>query len=650
MTRKVLLSLSLVLLMTASLAAQEEDAPPSAAPGGAPAPSAGADLGLAAESQAGARTPTGPRVGRMPSLFGHTGLFHLLGADSTPVGTFTVGLFGEFFSASDVARAGDVTTRFVGRLGLSYTPHPNVEVFGGFSALGNTSNFANPELMQSQGDLRLGAKGFAPFGDGFSVGGALTGVFPAGSNDVGLDFGATSVDLRASLTWDLDRSRGLPLLLHSNLAYTIDNSARLFDFELQRVERFAHRVSDFDELGFGLGAEVPFDWVTPFLEWRLGIPIGSGDAEACRTNPIPCPRDAGFGSFPNVLTLGVKGTPVRGLALNLGVDISLATAEATGLPGDPPYNVLFGVAYLVDPTPTGAAVGTDAALSRPTGWILGEVVDGTTGEPIPGALVSYPGTELTRQSTSADTGRFRSYEFAPDMEVAVEITHPQYEGRAFTRLIREGEDAVRIRLEPREDLVVLSGRVLDRAGNPLPATIHLAGPEVRELESDPLSAQFQEQLPRGRYVVTVVAPNHRSERRGLELAAGEAELEVTLDPLPAEQVAVLRGDRVELEGARVAFIDNGTELEMSSERILDQVAELMAAHADLAVRVVAHSDDRGSVEVTQQQAARVVEYLVDVGVEPARLSAEGVGGERPRFPNITDRNRQRNWRVEFLFR
>jgi outer membrane protein OmpA-like peptidoglycan-associated protein len=650
MTRPVLLSLALLLVTAVSARAQEE-APDSGASAAEEAPPLGAraDVTVTGSTQAGPRT-SGPRVGRMPSLYGHTGLFHLLGADSTPAGTFTLGLFGELFTGSDVVRAGDENTRVVGRLGLSYTPHPNVEVFGAFSALGNTSNFSDPELIQSQGDLRLGVKGFAPFAEGWAAGGALTAMLPTGSNDVGFNFSATSMDFRGFLTWDLASSADVPLLMHTNLAYYFDNSARLFKYELQRVERFAHQVSDFDLFEVGLGAEVPLDYVTPFLEWRLGLPIGPGDERACSSNPIPCPRDAGFGSFPHVLTLGVKGTPLPGLALNLGVDIGLSTEEATGLPGTPPYNVLFGVAYLLDPTPAAAAMATDARAAGPTGWILGEVVDSETGEPVAGALVSYPGTDFTSQSTGLETGRFRSYELPPDTEVTVEVTHPEFEGRAFTRVIREGEDAVRIRLERRQDLAVLAGRVVDRAGSPVAASIHVAGRETRQFEADPLESTFEEQLPIGRYVLTITAANHVSERRVVELAPGQAQLEITLEPRPSSQVAVLRGDRIELEGAQVTFIDNGAELQMTSEGVLDQVAELMRAHPDLALRVVAHSDDRGSVEVTQQQAERVVEYLVDVGIEARRLSAEGAGGERPRYPNITERNRQRNWRVEFLFR
>ena len=40
--------------------------------------------------------------------------------------------------------------------------------------------------------------------------------------------------------------------------------------------------------------------------------------------------------------------------------------------------------------------------------------------------------------------------------------------------------------------------------------------------------------------------------------------------------------------------------------------------------------------------------LIEAGVAAERLTAEGVGGSEPLFPNISDRNRMRNNRVEFV--
>jgi len=596
-------------------------------------------------------------VGRTPTVSGPSGLFHLISADSTGTGTFGVALFGEFFTGTDVVRAGDDNSRFIGRLSLSYTPLEFLEVFATLSGQGNANSHADPVLIQSLGDFSLGAKGFHTLDNGLSLGGALAlSVFNA-ENSVGLDFSATSVDIRALLGYSLHQQQNIPLDLHFNLGFYVDNSPELFAtdsgglLELQRVERFAHGVSDYNLFEIGLGVEVPVNYVTPFLEWNMGIPVGSDDLNDCDTALIACPHDVGFASFPNVLTLGVKAMPFRQLALNLGVDFGLSGDEATGLPATPPYNVIFGLSYILDPSATGGEpelvyVETPAA-PEPTGWVLGEVVDGDSSEPIAGALISYPNSEFTPQSTDPETGRFRSYEFPTGSQVAIEISHPDFEMRSFDRTIGEGQDGIRIRLQP-GNLGSLAGVVTNAGGTPLPATIYIRGDAELQIEVDPLTGEFSQRVEMGSYVVTVVADGHVSDRRSLDVS-GQVDHSASLDELPDDQAAVLRGDRIDLSGENIRFEDNEDELDEPSSELLDQVAVLLAEYPEISLQVAAHTDDRGDMALTESQANAVVEYLIELGVDPNRLDAMGMGNESPIVPNISNRNRRRNRRVELLF-
>lgn len=584
--------------------------------------------------------PSGPVVGSMPALRGYTGLFHLSSARSTPKYTFTLGLFGEWFTASDVVRAGDENTRFSGRFSLSFAAHDNVEVFTSLMASGNVNTFASPQLIQSLGDIVLGAKGFGAINEGLSAGGGLTLIFLNGSNDVGFDFSATSLDLRAMLDYDFRPAQGFPMVLYFNAAFILDNSSQLFDVELQRVERFAHQVSDFHFFELGLGFEFPLPWVTPHLEWNLGIPIGPGDEQECATNPIPCPHDAGFGSFPDILTIGLRATPVDALALMLGVDIGLTTEEATGLPAVPPYSLIFGLAYNLDPIPDEVE-----PAAPPVGWILGEIVAEETGEPIAEAVVQYPGTGLSAQLSDPTSGRFQSYEFPVGTEISVEVTHPMYVTRSFSRIIPEGQDGIRIRLEPA--ITLLSGRITDTAGAPVAAAVYVDGAESFEVEVDSATGELELELDEGEYVVTAIADDFVTHRERVTLGPGINEWQIDLQPLPDGQVAVLDRDSIRLTGRRISFIDNGTELDPDCEYVLAQVVELLRENPDLSVQVVAHGDDSATVDITTQQAIVVVEYLTRAGIEPSRLTSEGAGGSRPKYPNITPRNRSLNWRVEF---
>jgi len=586
-------------------------------------------------------------IGRMPSLRGDSGLFRLITADGLPAQTIGLGMHGEYFTATDVVRAGDDNQRFVGTLTLSYAPLDFLEVFGSLSARGNANTYAEPELIQSLGDVQLGAKAYGQVADGFSLGGALGLVFLNSSDSVGLDFSSTSVDLRLLAGYAL---ADLPLAFHTNLGVYIDNSPNLFQnsegeiLALQRVERFAHGVSDYHRFNFGLGVEVPVNYVTPFLEWNMSVPFGGDDLNACDTAVIPCPSDAGFSSWPDVLTLGVRGSPVSNLSLDLGVDIGLTSSEATGIPTQAPWNLIFGIAYNLDPNAAGEPETVYVEAAPPaTGWVLGELVDAESSEAIAGALITYPGTEYTPQTTDPESGRFRSYEFPVDTEVEISISHPAYESRTFTRVVPEGQDGIRIRMNAMQGVGVISGTVTDSDGDALPAAVYL---NDERIDVDPILGEYQHQADAGRYTVTVVAEGHVSDRQEVALE-GQVTHDVSLNPLPEGQAAVLRGDGIGLSGERVEFEDD--ELTGASEELLDQVAALLSEYPDVRLSVEAHSDDSGSIEDTQEQAEMVIDYLVGAGVDGDRLEALGVGGERPRYPNISDRNRARNWRVEFVF-
>ena len=68
--------------------------------------------------------------------------------------------------------------------------------------------------------------------------------------------------------------------------------------------------------------------------------------------------------------------------------------------------------------------------------------------------------------------------------------------------------------------------------------------------------------------------------------------------------------------------------------------------------IAVHFDDtKGPLtarSLTRKRAEDVVDYLVSKGVERDKLKAVGYGGQRPIRPNITDRSRRKNRRVEII--
>ncbi|MGN6110447.1 MAG: OmpA family protein, partial [Kofleriaceae bacterium] len=117
------------------------------------------------------------------------------------------------------------------------------------------------------------------------------------------------------------------------------------------------------------------------------------------------------------------------------------------------------------------------------------------------------------------------------------------------------------------------------------------------------------------------------------------------------QQVQLTGDKLEILDV-VYFETNKWVLLKRSNALLDNVAQVLNAHPDLAIRVEGHTDDRGSATwnttLSQHRAEAVVAYLVKKGVAKDRLQAQGYGPTRPIAPNDTKENQAKNRRVDFV--
>jgi OOP family OmpA-OmpF porin len=59
-------------------------------------------------------------------------------------------------------------------------------------------------------------------------------------------------------------------------------------------------------------------------------------------------------------------------------------------------------------------------------------------------------------------------------------------------------------------------------------------------------------------------------------------------------------------------------------------------------------NDRGNLELSEAQGRSVVAYLVQNGIDAARLTSQGYGETRPIESNQTSQGRNINRRVEFV--
>jgi len=100
----------------------------------------------------------------------------------------------------------------------------------------------------------------------------------------------------------------------------------------------------------------------------------------------------------------------------------------------------------------------------------------------------------------------------------------------------------------------------------------------------------------------------------------------------------------------VLFAFNSANLTPQAMQSLDSVANVLNHYPESTVVVTGHTDDIGkdayNQRLSEQRAESVAKYLAQRGVNPARISQQGMGKRAPKFPNTSEENRARNRRVE----
>ncbi|MCK4546206.1 MAG: OmpA family protein [Candidatus Eisenbacteria sp.] len=114
-------------------------------------------------------------------------------------------------------------------------------------------------------------------------------------------------------------------------------------------------------------------------------------------------------------------------------------------------------------------------------------------------------------------------------------------------------------------------------------------------------------------------------------------------PEPEPVVAVLEG---------VTFASGTSGLLPEALVVLNGIARDLIGLPDLRVEIRGHTDSSGedqfNVNLSQQRADAVRDYLISRGVSPDRMTAVGYGESEPVATNDTAEGRVRNRRVEFL--
>jgi len=104
--------------------------------------------------------------------------------------------------------------------------------------------------------------------------------------------------------------------------------------------------------------------------------------------------------------------------------------------------------------------------------------------------------------------------------------------------------------------------------------------------------------------------------------------------------------------AQTSFAVNSYQIQHGFYSTMDKIAGIVNKYGKTHLTLVGYTDSTGSAsynkQLSEQRAQSVLSYLRNRGVIPQRLSAIGMGEERPRASNATAAGRALNRRVEII--
>ena len=102
----------------------------------------------------------------------------------------------------------------------------------------------------------------------------------------------------------------------------------------------------------------------------------------------------------------------------------------------------------------------------------------------------------------------------------------------------------------------------------------------------------------------------------------------------------------------ILFATNSTDLSMQDKLIIEDFADYLKLNNTIKVEIDGHTDNEGNaagnLQLSEERAKAVYEYLIMQGIDKIRLSYRGFGQTKPLQPNDSEPHKAQNRRTEFV--
>jgi len=202
----------------------------------------------------------------------------------------------------------------------------------------------------------------------------------------------------------------------------------------------------------------------------------------------------------------------------------------------------------------------------------------------------------------------------------------------------------------------LSGSVKDSDGKPVSGaivTVIDALAKEHKVTADGSGTFKVDTLSPGEISIKVEAKDFMNHVETADIRPNEdTKRSITINKKPKNPLVTIQGNELKL-GDKILFETDSAKILGQSSALLEEVADVMSKHPEFEqIEVQGHTDNTSTPEHNQtlsdQRANAVRDWLVKAGVSGGRLVAKGYGQNKPLAPNVTEANRQKNRRVQFI--